>query len=280
VINKNHETIIRKLHEEEGIDPKVSLKVLSHERKHSDFSASGSERWLNCSASVGLSRKVPKSPDNHWSVAGSVGHYYLEVWLKALIETGSIKLMPKSLKLAPRVYDAVREAVHIVSDNWDRETEFLKTESRISLEYIKKGVFGTGDIEIYDPVFRRLKFYDYKQGKGIVETHTIEKGRVVYNSQLMFYALGAAYKIGFDKIDEVEIGIIQPMAPHMNGSFRTVTASIKELKAFELVIKEGIKKAESKNPKVNPGKWCHWCPAKSICPVKEAAEHEKAAALF
>ncbi len=271
--------IISKL-SEEGIEKNVIIKVLSEERKHSDFSASGSERWLNCPGSVALSRKRPKSPDNFWSVGGSVGHYYLELWLKNFIKTGNIKQVPKSLLKAKNVYRAVKKAVEIVAENWDRESELLQLETRVSLEYIYEGVFGTGDIRIYDPIFRRLKIYDYKQGQSLVETEYNNRGIRNFNTQLMFYALGSAYEIGFDKIDEIEIGVIQPNVGHADGVFRVSVFGIETLKTYETFFRKGIERALKPNAKVFAGKWCHWCTAKDICPVQEKVEIEKAASYF
>lgn len=265
-----------------GVDHGDILKVLKENRRHSDFSASGSERWINCSGSVQLSRKCPKQPDSFHAVEGSVAHYYLEQWIKTYVKTGKLNLVPKKLYLGYKdMYEAVAKSMKFIASKWDKETEILTPESRISLEFIHEDTFGTGDIRIYDPVFRRLKFYDYKHGKGHIVEIVENDGKVIkLNSQLAFYALGAAYDIGYENIDEVEIGIIQPRASHVDGFFRIKEVSIKSLMKYEGIFRLAITKALSKNPPFKEGKWCHWCPAKDICPLKEKQKLDKVANYF
>lgn len=265
---------------EEGVDRAVLLRILKDEKKHSDFSASGSERWLNCPGSVELSRKAPSSPDSYYSVDGTVGHYYLEKWLGAYIKTGNVRLVPKSLLPAKKIYRAVKAAVHTVIENYDRESEVLELEKRMSLEYLHEGVFGTGDLKKFDEFFGKLSVWDYKQGQQAVHTEEIKSGIRSLNTQLMFYALAAAKEIGLDSIDEIEIGVIQPNAPIKGKIFRTSTFDVKTLLSYETFFKKGIERALKPNARLYSGKWCHFCKAKEICPEQEKIETAKVAEYF
>lgn len=272
-------SIIQRL-TEEGVDRAVLLRILQDEKKHSDFSASGSERWLNCPGSVSLSRQAPASPDTYWSVDGTVGHYYLEKWLGAYIKTGNVKLVPKTLLPAKKIYRAVKAAVGTVVENYDRDSEVLYLEKRMSLEHLYENVFGTGDLTKFDEAFGRLAIWDYKQGQQAVQTEEIKNGIRSLNTQLMFYALAAAREIGLDSIDEIEIGVIQPNAPIKGKIFRTSTFDVKTLLNYETFFKKGIERALKPNARLYPGKWCHWCKAKDVCPEQEKLEVAKVADYF
>lgn len=83
--------------------------------------------------------------------------------------------------------------------------------------------FGTGDA-IIDDWPEMLEVADYKNGAGVVV-------EVIDNDQLRSYILGAARRDSFSH-EKYKATIVQPNAPHVDGSIRSVTLTRDELKAF------------------------------------------------
>lgn len=271
IVKPQWKNIIREL-TDKGIKSDIVIKVLNDEKKHSDFSASGSERWIMCPGSVKLSKKVPKAENSFYSVEGTIAHYYLEKWLLKILNGEKWNALKEIGYMD--MYLAVKKAIDIILSSTDLKTEKIMTETRVSLEYIKKGMFGTTDISIHDPIFRILKVWDYKHGKWSVDP-TYKKND--FNTQLVFYALGVARKIGFKNIDIVEIGILQPRT---GEPFKSAILTKKDLLRYENIFKNSVALAESKKPFYAKGKWCHWCPAKDICPIQTKLEYEKVSNYF
>ena len=59
-------------------------------KKHSELSASGSERWIACPGSVMLSRLAPQSPESPAATEGTLAHTYLEKWLTDIIKRPNV----------------------------------------------------------------------------------------------------------------------------------------------------------------------------------------------
>ena len=262
---------------------------MNKEKAHAELSASGSERWLNCPGSVKLSRGVPEPPESKYALEGTKAHELLELKLKAMLE-GRVY---HSKRFPPDMVIAVRKAVDFVATNWSPKTEELITEEKISLEFIGDDMFGTADIQIIED-FGRLQVWDYKHGKGkVVEVAEKTPRGKSLNTQLVYYALGVAHKFNFN-FSEIEIGVIQPRAPYTyhagtsedtifsspNKTIRSIVIPTRELKGYIDLFSRGVDRVYGRDPKLYPGRWCHWCKAKSICPKQENIRAESMAALF
>lgn len=237
---------------------------MSKPKKHAKYSASGSSRWLNCAASVSLSEKVPKPPDNKYSIEGTKSHTVLE----AILTGGSFDF--EAVVYTADMVKYAREAQKYVRSF---ETDFSKllVEEKVSLEFIHPEAFGTSDIAVVDES-ETLDTMDYKYGAG----YAVE---VKDNPQLIFYALGFAHRYNYD-FKTVRVHIIQPRADHPDGPYRLAELSIKELKQWAFKFEQAIEKAEKKNPKAVPGEWCRWCPAALICPAISTQKLSEARADF
>jgi hypothetical protein len=239
-------------------------------KKHSELSASGSERWLNCPASVKLSREVEPLPDSKAALEGTKAHDLLEMWLNHYLRVGAKNILIKGYPAD--MIEAVKKAVSfIVKRSHQKE---LIPEEKISLEFIHPSMFGTADVQIVEH-FGELEVWDYKHGVGKVVDIVDKSGEI--NSQLAYYALGVAHKFDFD-FEKITIGVIQPRAKFYksskhgeeyhdeSGFIRSKTLTPKELKRWVDKFKRGVDAVHSKDPDINPGSWCWFCPAKKICP--------------
>lgn len=221
---------------------------MTTKKAHAEFSASGSERWLNCAASIQLSRKAPPQEDSPYAKEGTDAHKCLEYVLtnyKSLAEFDS--------EMIKHAFFAMKEIKTLRNDV---KGTFL-TESKVSLEFVEPGMFGTLDVAVVEE-FGRLVVIDYKYGAGV----PVDPDE---NSQLIYYALGIAHQYDFN-FSEVELVVIQPRADHEKGPVRSWVMSIDDLMKWEHIFRAGVKKALGPNPPYKAGDWCRWCPAQSICP--------------
>ncbi len=246
---------------------------------HAKLSASGSERWLNCPASVGLSELAPEPPTNKWAIEGTNAHGHLE---RALTELSHGYI---GVKVEPELLDnddmraAVKFAFKFIRKRLMYNGIRMAVEEKLDLTFIGPKMFGTADIQLI-AMFDKLEVWDYKHGKGIAVDVVKESAGFDLNTQLLYYALAAAYKYGFN-FKEVTIGVIQPRADHILGPTRSVTIPIKKLMSYIPMFKEGVERVNAPNVKVNAGEWCHWCPAKDHnCPAHQQIREEKINNMF
>lgn len=237
---------------------------MSAPKKHSKFSASASERWLNCPGSVALNEKIPPQPESKYAAEGTLAHEFLE----HLLKTG---------KWNKNGTNEMREHVdfaHLwILKEQNRLGADLLTETRVSLAHVHPEAFGTLDAALVE-LFGELVVIDFKYGAGVpVEAEE--------NTQMIYYALGLAHEHGWN-FETVRLAIVQPRAYHDAGPIRTWTLSIDELKNWETVFRIGIEKAESKNAPLCAGSWCKWCPAgeTNVCPAISTRALREAQADF
>jgi hypothetical protein len=243
------------------------------ERKHSKFSASGAERWINCPGSVELCEGVP-DVETEWSKEGTLAHELLE---EILIVGRDLKVrkighINTEKKYSPEMKRITLQAANfILEKNWQlRPHAELLIERRVFLDFIHPEAFGTLDASIVD-LFGTLHVLDYKYGSG----HSVS---VKENLQMIFYALAVAHEYQWC-FSKVCIWIVQPRIRGYNGPvFWEI--SIAELKKYVALFEQAIERVIKSPTKYAEGSWCHWCKAKSKCPLKQDAKAKNAKKLF
>lgn len=238
----------------------MAQKKKPQEIAHSKFSASGSQRWLNCPGSIALTEKAPEPVESIYAKEGTDAHHCLEVLLKAHID-GRIDKGRAFLEddypsdMIDHAEDAAREIVGMRIRGGI--TGDILCETRVDLSFVAPDMFGTVDVAIIRE-FGRLTVIDYKYGAGIpVEPDD--------NSQLLYYALGIAYEYAY-AFDEVELVVIQPRAEHFLGTTRKWVTPIETLYKWRDTFTRGVAKAKKPDAKLKSGDWCKFCPATPICP--------------
>jgi hypothetical protein len=232
-------------------------------KKHSDFSASGAERWFNCPGSVRLSRGLPDK-SSVWAEEGTLAHSILEYWLS----DEDIEL-PEKLPQEMRqlTYKAAEFILKILDGAPDA---YFLVETRVPLDFIHPEAFGTFDAGIVD-LFGVLHIFDFKYGAG-VSVSPIE------NLQMIFYGLALAHRYNWN-FKKARLWIIQPRIKGYDGpTYWDIPILI--LKNYVEVFKNAVKQVEQFPTKYVEGGWCHWCKAKSICPLKQEVRLEKGKDLF
>lgn len=222
-------------------------------RAHSKFSASGSERWLNCAASVELEEKAPPSPDTPWSKEGTKAHELLELLLKNRNGQFVRKDYPTEM-----TFHCQKTAKWIFNEHKKLVDSVLLVEKRVYNNEIHPEMFGTCDA-IVAQYMGTLHIIDFKYGAG----HLVSP---IKNTQMIQYALAVAEAYDW-KFERVKMSIVQPRAG--NKFAESWEISILELKKQWLPLwKKGVERVERGNAKPFPGSWCHWCRAKATCPAK------------
>lgn len=241
------------------------------ERKHSKFSASGAERWHNCSGSVALSEGLPDKSSS-WAEEGTLAHEVLESILSfARVRPDITSFFGEFPKKADEqmISHASSAAGFILGVHKGLPDSEVLVETRITLDFIHPEMFGTFDAAVIDH-FDTLHVFDYKYGMTAVSP--------VQNLQMIFYGLGLAYKHQWN-FKKVRLWIIQPRVKGYDGpTFWEL--SMQELVSYAKIFREAVGRVKHFPNKYVEGSWCHWCKAKTICPLKREAKIEKAKEIF
>jgi hypothetical protein len=244
-------------------------------KSHSVLGASSAHRWLACPGSIRLSEGIPKTSSTY-ADEGTAAHRIAEDCLRSGMDAakylgGLIPVNGANYEVTREMVDAVQLYLDLVrEDLCAAPGSTIFVEHKFRLNWLYDGLFGTNDTMICEP-FGVLKVYDFKYGAGVpVEAD--------HNPQMMYYALGAAKG---DAYEEVELVIVQPRAPHVEGPVRRFRMSIEELTAWgKDVLLPGAKATEDENAPLNAGEHCRFCPALAVCPAQKALAVSVAKEVF
>lgn len=219
--------------------------------KHSDFSPSASERWLECTKSYLLSKDIKQEPSKY-AEEGIFAHSVLEYYIKHK------KIDYSLVALSDYNYKEMIPAIEISKEYLDN----LIKDSKLVL--IEKLLPILKDLDIYGTVDYliikgdTLHVADFKYGKG-------KKVNVENNPQLKLYAFGSYTRLKLiADITRIQLHIIQPRI-NKNGSFISCQEDIEKLEYWvkNTVI---VKAKEALNGgRYKDGRWCWFCPAKEQC---------------
>lgn len=245
-------------------------------RKHALLSASGSERWLNCTPSAVLESKI-KTTSSSAADEGTVAHALAELELKKYFELidavaykHQFKEMEQTEYYDDTMYEFISEYVTFIIDKYNGyKNPAIFLEQHLDLSEYVPGGFGTSDVNIVSQ--KTLEVIDLKYGKGVrVEAEE--------NRQLMLYALGAYMEFSFmTDIKKIVITVYQPRI--QNFSSWELTAD--ELLAWgEEELKPKAQLAYKGAGDFEAGEWCRFCKVKATCRAFAAAQLELAKVEF
>lgn len=239
-------------------------------REHALLSASGSNRWMNCTPSAVLEDKYIQATGDDgsspYAKEGTLAHEFGDLNLRYLNGEITKKTLDKELKKLRKnefYTDEMEEQVEkYTSYVWEQYLVALKTtpdaifkvEERLDYSHIVPKGYGTGDANIIADSI--LDVSDLKYGKGLqVEAKE--------NSQLMLYGSGALkeWEIFYD-IKTVRLTIVQPRLNHVS----TWEISAEELRTWgEKIVRPKAVKAYKGEGKQQAGDWCKFCKVKGMC---------------
>lgn len=253
---------------------KVGFPERKHSgRKHSKFSASGAERWFNCPGSVELSEGLPDK-DTVWSIEGTKAHEVLEKLLIHSKRNGWASVgrrLPNFGEWIPKdmLTHGISAANFILRLGVARSKAEVQFETRVHLKFIHPQMFGTFDGAVIEH-FGTLDVIDYKYGQTAVSPKK--------NLQMIFYAIGLAalYDWNFKR---ARLWIVQPRLKGYDGPVFW-DLPIQKLKKYVGKFERAVDRVKTNPDLFVEGSWCHWCKAKSKCPLKQQGRLEKAVAVF
>lgn len=246
---------------------------------HAVLGASSADRWMNCAASVRLSKGLPESPSEH-AAEGTAAHELAERCLTQKRDTAHAYLgetIPVGRDFSFEVDEEMADAVDVYLREIDRIREEAPdleewVERRFSLEALQppSPMFGTGDYVAYSRALRKLWVRDYKHGRG-------KRVEAIGNPQLRYYGLGALLSLPLHlPVREVDLGIVQPRV----GNVVSEVIDAEVLLDFAGDLIAAAHATEAADAKAVPGEWCRWCKAKAICPALQSQALETARVEF
>jgi hypothetical protein len=286
------------------------------DRAHAKLSASQTKRWMTCPGSVRFIDDLPalmKSGSSGFAQLGTAAHSLVEeclrenkvdsrsyrgYWISLDGGINKQKRDPDAFEVDLDMMDAVDVMLRVVWGEVGRlgDQAELMIEHKFDLSWVRPNMFGTNDVSV-SLFMDELVVIDYKHGQGVpVEVSVPDKltGKHRGNSQLLYYALGAAHKYDFTH-SHVTIIVVQPRCPHPLGGVRRFTCSMDELLEFrdELALAADIvMEAYESFPNIRtevweeqylrPGEHCKssFCAALATCPALHRKAEEEAVADF
>lgn len=236
------------------------------ERAHALLSASGADRWMNCTASPRLEEQFPEQESSTYAEEGTLAHEFAEIMLMLDLKFMSMDIYRKqaeALRKHPLYYPEMEEEVmtyvkyckdqYAEAKRLDKHARILIEEKLDLTQWIEQG-FGTSDCIVISN--QGIEVIDLKFGKG-KQVHAEE------NPQLKTYALGA------DRIakrtstyDKITLTIVQPRLDHISSW--TLPAS-QLSKWGDEVLKPKAEEAYDGLGEQIAGDHCQYCRAKVKC---------------
>ena len=246
-------------------------KVDHLNRKHAMLSASGAERWMNCTPSARLEENFEEET-SVFAEEGTLAHEFADLELRfhfgeipENVYNREIRKRRKNELYTNEMEPQVGKYVDIVKELYatalkENGHAEIYIEQRLDFSHLVEQGFGTGDVTIVTD--QKIQTIDLKYGKGIqVEAEE--------NPQLKLYGLGAlrANELLYD-IQTIELIIVQPRLDHYSSWETSVT----DLTNWgEEEVKPKAVKAYAGEGEQVVGDWCRFCKAKAVC--RAMAEH-------
>lgn len=282
---------------------------------HAQWSPSGADRWMVCTASIALGENEPDT-SSEYADEGTAAHWLAAYCLtnnddparyldrKIMVVNGVVWAggdAPKPARLKGRDYDIEREFVvdsdmvmHVrryvqnIRDYAKGNTLYVEQQLPIGHLTGEEGATGTGDVVILTGDGVEIQAHDLKFGRGVEVS-------AENNRQMKIYGLGALHKFGEEM--EAEHGKLPTRfravihQPRSTDAPKEWDCSIEELVKWgveEVMPKAQLSRANmgiSSPPEawVNlvPGeKQCRFCKAKAICPALAKFVEENVGADF
>lgn len=296
------------------------------ERAHAKFSASQTKRWMSCPGAVTLVDTLPEKmrpKQSKFAALGTAAHALGEACLKARLpdcrsymdywihvngviqkrtpdqdEIDQNKWFQVDFDMADAV-DVYLSTVYSELERLGPDAE-LSIERRFDLTWLRDEMFGTNDASI-SLFLDELVVIDYKHGQGVpveVSHYDYTAEKEVGNSQLLYYALGAAKAFDFTH-SKITLIIVQPRCPHNNSSVRRFSLPMSDLLEFADKLGAAVDianeanksyheinfdraKLEWENKYLSPGEHCRttYCPMIALCPAMNRLVEQETAADF
>lgn len=248
------------------------------------LSPSSAYRWIPCPGSAKLSEDVPYQP-NKYAEQGTGAHALCEWALRNELEEIPASMIGTTFsffydhkQISLTIDEELREHCNVyVRRIRELELEMLwpklELERRIDFKYIRQTMtYGKADAVLDDGT--TLVVSDFKYGVSPARLFKTAPDPIYYSSytraelnpQLLIYAAGLAREYGWTH-SFARLEIVQPRAFEV-PDVQSVDVPISWLKDWsETQLWEAACNTEMADAPLNPGEWCHFCPAAFKCPA-------------
>lgn len=224
---------------------------------------SGAATWSKCAGyaalCAALGTEYVEETDNEVREDGTACHWLADqVWNGSRPSVGS--LSPNGREITEEMYAAVEE-YHALLQSWEADATLEQT-IRVSQAF--PGV-ADGTPDAWGATDTTLDVADLKYGYRPVE--------VWRNPQLIIYAwtLVTLLAATGTHVQQVRLHIVQPRAPHRDGTTRTWVTGINELGELAAQLSAAAAACYAPNPPCTPGPQCGNCPGAYGCRSLQAA---------
>jgi hypothetical protein len=249
--------------------------------QHKRLSASGAERYIECSASITMFERLfpdynSDDDEEEWSAEGTCAH---EGAAKCLIEgLDGWEVIGEKLYKDIEFNDEMSIGVQEYIDYVRQMSEGANRDVEITVDNmsVHKDFGGSTDCCIHNLVRSKdglqmsgfVHIIDFKYGAGIA--------REPDDPQLKYYAFGAILNLAtlgeLDPETNVGLTIVQPRAFHKDGTIREKWMTVKEIVSWaEETLIPAMHAVDGPNPNLKAGEWCRFCPGKIACPALHGA---------
>jgi hypothetical protein len=238
---------------------------------HSAHGMSAQGRIMSCPDSVNMG-SYGEDESSSASEKGTAVHEMIEFAFSFGLQALDLKGMYfNKYKVNGPMMDAAQECLDVLYKFSSIKTVTSHIEKRVVLSSIDKDLlWGTSDYIGVDLVNRVLYVGDYKNGFVWVEVNGKQE---IYgmdslngNAQLAGYSIGAldTFEL-WDKVDHVVTFIVQPNKDHVDGTVRSETYNMSEIRSWHEAYSYTHSLAKVKNAPRKSGKHCKYCKARGFC---------------
>jgi len=238
---------------------------------HSIIPMSSAARRVQCPASAVLELMHPESEDRQAALDGEASHELLRLMVLSYARGGADwpdrdrvvgEASPNGTPYDSDMHDGALVCARDVAGVMRRTGVFggerLSVEQPVHAPRIHAESWGTPDIWLYDQRERHLFVWDYKYGHRPVEA--------IGNRQCVEYVAGVLDTLRLeDQGLTVTITIVQPRAPHPEGTVRRWEVPATDLRGYINQASDAAHRALSADPDMNTGPECLDCKARHAC---------------
>lgn len=232
---------------------------------------SSAHLWVPCPGSVQLSARhgLPDG-DSPEAEEGIKGHKVAEMMLRKRLWPsrdygGAGEGVTATMLDAAQVW--VDHASGLVAKTGVAGGPNIGAETFVLASRIHVEAHGTCDFWLYDRRTETLYVRDYKYGFEVVEPRE--------NWQLIVYASGLLELLQLSHWPNLNLGIVQPRAPHPEGPVRTWQCDGVVFSQLRDHAKRSAYEALTSNePYTEPGPQCKYCPARHACSTLRNSVHD------
>lgn len=238
---------------------------------HASKGPSAADTWVPCAAAPRLQAMCANLP-TEFAELGSAAHELLEVCFKTNTDAEDHRgeMFNIGNPIQAEGFEADDDMILAVQVALDAVRALLKSLVHLEpLFYSERKVdpgqlidgrtdmWGTGDITVI--AGNTLYAWDYKHGQGVLV-------EVTNKFQNLLYAIGCYADLPLERqlqIQYINLGIIQPRAPHKDGPVRTQIIPMTDLPGWIEFFRKAVTATDDPNATTNPGiKQCRFCDAK------------------